>query len=50
MRTPNPYFGKGWACLSLGEASKARPDLNKALELGYNKDEVEDALKELGGG
>ena len=45
-----PYFGRGWAYVSLGEAPKARSDLNKALELGYDKAKVEAALKELSGG
>ncbi len=44
---PNSYYSRGWAYLSLGDMSNARADLNKALELGHDKDEVEDALSEL---
>ena len=41
------YYGRGLAYSSLGELTKARADLNKALELGHDKDEIEDALTEL---
>ena len=33
--------------MSLGDPSKARADLNKALELGHDPDEIEDALAKL---
>ena len=44
---PYSYYSRGWAYLSLGDAPKARADLNKALELGHDKDEIEAALAEL---
>ena len=44
---PVAYYGRGLAHSSLGDASKAREDFNKALELGHDRDEVETALKKL---
>ena len=44
---PYSYYGRGLAHLSLGDPSKARADLNKALELGYDPGEIEDALARL---
>ena len=46
---PVAYYGRGLAHLSLGDApiARAREDLNKALELGHDRDEVETALKKL---
>ena len=41
------YYSRGLAYSSLGDATKARADLNKALELGHDRDEVEAALKKL---
>ena len=50
MRTNSvAYYGRGLAHSSLGDASKAREDFNKALELGHDRDEVETALKKLDG-
>ena len=44
---PYSHYSRGLAYSSLGEVSKARADLNKALELGHDRDEIEDALAEL---
>ena len=41
------FYGRGLTHSSLADASKARADFNKALELGHDKDEIEDALTEL---
>ena len=44
---PNSYYGRGLAHSRHGDPSKARVDLNKALELGYDPNEIEDALAEV---
>ena len=51
MRTiPLHTTEEDWPTPSLGDASKARSDLNKALELGHDRDEIKAALKEMDGG
>ena len=41
------YYSRGWAHLSQGNMSKARADFDKALELGHDSGDIEDAFAAL---
>ena len=41
------YYSRGWAYLLLHDVPRARADLDKALELGHDKDDIAAALATL---